>query len=68
MISLEKRVEVYEAVLHRLQLCQVSGNEIAMQKLLERIWNWSYAHRSGNGELTDEEQQERIDTAFWALV
>jgi hypothetical protein len=35
-----------------------------MQEVIWAICAWSYAHRYGNGELTEEQQQARIDSAF----
>ena len=35
-----------------------------IKDLLTLIGNWDYAHRAGNGELSDEEQQEKVDRAM----
>jgi len=62
--ELKRKNRVYETLLHRLDLCSNAGNNDGVRELLHKISNWSYAHRSGNGELSDEEQQERIDQAL----
>ena len=63
--DMQEKVEVYESLLHSMQACMVSGNKNRLENiLLGAIWDWSYAHRSGNGELSDEEQAERVEKAF----
>jgi hypothetical protein len=39
-----------------------------VKEMLDLISGWSYAHRSGNGEISEEQQQQRIDNAFEAIV
>ena len=66
---LEEKVEVYEALLHRIQTAHditLDGDHV--RKLLENICKWSYAHRQGNGEYTWDEQQALIDKAFDNLL
>lgn len=68
--QLEEKVKVYEDLLHKIQmLAGVGGygNHQKMQTIIQSICNWSYAHRGGNGELTDEEIEERISAQFEAL-
>ena len=56
---------MYESLLHLLQLnAEVTLNHENVKKLIGNICSWSYAHRRGNGEPTDEEQQAMIDKAF----
>ena len=60
-----QKVEMYERLLHKLQLnFVVAMNSDNVKSLLRNIDRWSYAHRSGNGMLSDDEQQARIDAAF----
>ncbi len=66
--TLREKVKVYEDLLHRIQLNRevtMDGEKVAM--LLDRIGNWSYAHRQGNGEFSEREQRRLIDAAFWKL-
>lgn len=65
MKTLEEKVSKYEDLLHLIQLnYAVAMNPENVKKLLNNIDAWSYAHRSGNGMLSDEEQQEQVDRAF----
>jgi hypothetical protein len=45
----------------------ISGNGSGIRTLLNNADSWSYAHRVGNGELTEEQQQEIINRNFWNL-
>jgi hypothetical protein len=64
----KEKIAQYEHLLHNIQLhAEVTMNEAAVRELIARICRWSYAHRCGNGELLDSEQQAHIDTAFWKL-
>jgi DNA-binding transcriptional MerR regulator len=66
--SENKLIKIYENVFHRLQLYgEVTLNGDKLSKLLKKIYDWSYAHRQGNGELSDEEQQELINSCLRKL-
>ncbi len=66
--TLKRKVEVYERLLHNIQLhYAVTCNNEELKKLLEKISTWSYAHRCGNGEYSDNEQQEYINRCFEKL-
>ena len=68
MVTLEEKVQMYEEFLHRLQLnAEVVMNANAVKQLIDNACVWSYAHRRGNGEPTEEEQQAMIDKAFRRL-
>jgi hypothetical protein len=41
--------------------------KLAVYELIGLICSWSYAHRCGNGELSDKEQQAIIDRALQRL-
>jgi|APFre7841882793_1041355.scaffolds.fasta_scaffold14583_2 hypothetical protein len=63
--KLETENEVYCAAFHYIQLhAAVTMNSDKVKEMIYAICDWSYAHRSGNGELTEEEQQARIDNSF----
>jgi hypothetical protein len=65
--SLEK-LEVYEKVLHQIQMnAEVTMDHEKLKTLIGLICGWSYAHRSGNGEYSDDEQQAMIDQVFQKL-
>lgn len=64
--SLREKVEIYEALLHDIQLnCAVVMNGEKVALLLDNINRWSYAHRSG--EITAAERKQNINKAFWNL-
>jgi hypothetical protein len=66
--TLREKVQVYEALLHNIQMHrEVTMNSVEVIKLLDKIGNWSYAHRQGNGEPTEAEQQRMVNRAFWRL-
>lgn len=64
-----EKVKIYEQLLHRIQLnAAVTMNEKVVHQLIGNICNWSYAHRVGNGELSEEEQNQYIKRAFDKLL
>ena len=69
MSTLKQKVETYERVLHDLQMhYEVTGNDAQLRYRLDKISNWSYAHRVGNGALTERQQKKLINDAFNKLV
>jgi hypothetical protein len=64
----KEKIEMYESFLHKINAFIVSCNNEGIKELVENADNWSYAHRVGNGEPSDEEQQQMIDKAFWKLL
>ncbi len=63
-----QRLGLYESLLHRLQFASaVTMRSDEVYDLLELIGDWSYAHRAGNGERTEREQQAAIDKALAAI-
>jgi len=67
--ELIEKVEKYESLLHRIQLySSVTMDRDKVGKLIRNIDRWSYAHRVGNGELSEEEQDEVIRKAFDKLL
>jgi hypothetical protein len=67
MITDKEKIKMYEALLHDIHFAGVAFNHERIKAFLTNISSWSYAHRSGNGELTDEEQNARIESAFKKL-
>jgi hypothetical protein len=66
--GLKEKVRVYEQFLHLLQMhAEVTLNGEMMRRLISNACRWSYAHRCGNGELSDEDQQKLVDAAFERL-
>jgi len=65
----KEKVLMYERLLHLIHINRtVCLNTKNTNALLDNISSWSYAHRSGNGMLSEEEQVARINTAFYKLV
>ena len=65
--TLKQKVEQYEQLLHNINMMLVCNNNEGVKKYLHNIDKWSYMHRVGNGTLSEKEQQELIDRAFWRL-
>jgi len=66
--TIKQKVLIYEEFLHKLNACLMSGNNEAIGELIKNADNWSYAHRRGNGEFSDNQQQKIINNAFWKLL
>jgi hypothetical protein len=62
-----QKIQEYECLLHSLSLSRMVGNTQKINEMLDRIDDWSYAHRCGNGTLTDRQQNELIKKAFWRI-
>ena len=68
MITDKEKIQKYEEFLHTLQMHVVAMDSGAIGKLVAKACDWSYAHRVGNGEYSDEEQQAIVDKAFNKLT
>ena len=66
--TLKDKVKVYEQFLHKINMACLCGDNLAIQELVQNADAWSYAHRQGNGELSDKRQQELINAKFWKLL
>jgi ribosome-associated translation inhibitor RaiA len=67
--TLREKVHVYEQFLHQLQLfAEVVLDNKKTSALISNACRWSYAHRVGNGTLSDEEQHQLIEKAFNNLL
>ncbi len=67
--GLQEKVTKYEDFLHILQLyAEVCLDHEKTKRLVSNACSWSYAHRRGNGEYSDEEQEAIINTAFHKLT
>lgn len=64
-----EKIRVYEQLLHDIQLYStvvMDGKKVG--KLIDNINSWSYAHRVGNGEYSEEEQDAIVAKAFKKLL
>lgn len=64
----KEKIKMYEDFLHAINMCVISCNDEGIRKLVKNADSWSYAHRVGNGELSEREQQEIINKNFWNLL
>jgi hypothetical protein len=65
--TLREKVQQYETFLHLLNTAVTCCNDKMAQRLVSNADTWSYAHRVGNGELSDRKQQACINAAFHNL-
>ena len=69
LAELREKVQVYEKLLHRIQTnAEVVMDHEVVGDLITNICRWSYAHRSGNGENSEAEQDAIIRSAFDRLL
>ena len=64
----DEKIAMYERYLHKLSIMCLCVDNFGVKELVTNADIWSYAHRVGNGELGDDEQQKVIDNAFWKLL
>ena len=61
-MTLKEKVQIYEGFFHQIQLhYAVTMNQGKVLDALNIIDSWSYAHRVGNGQYSDQVQQKCID-------
>ena len=63
--EIREKIEKYEGLLHDVQMyAEVVLRGDKVHELILNICRWSYAHRVGNGEISEEEQDRIIRKAF----
>jgi hypothetical protein len=60
-------LEECKKVFHAINTCSITCNNVKCSNIISAITQWSYAHRCGNGMLSEVEQQACIDFA-WSKV
>jgi hypothetical protein len=65
--TLKDKVKMYEAFLHKISMACTCMDNLAIQELVQNADAFSYAHRQGNGMLSDKQQQELINSKFFKL-
>jgi hypothetical protein len=65
--TLKEKAAQYEDFLHKINMFIVSCNNDGIAELVKNADSWSYAHRVGNGQLSEKKQQQAINGAFWTL-
>ena len=67
-MTAKEKVDIYEKFFHQLQLhMSVTLNHSKVNEGLKIIDMWSYAHRIGNGELTDKAQKKLIENQIMKM-
>lgn len=63
-----EQLEVCFSLLHKINIySSITLDNERMGELIDAINAWSYSHRRGNGQFSEEEQQELVDKAFLRL-
>ena len=65
--TLKQKVAQYEAFLHKISMACTCMDNLAIQELVQNADAFSYAHRQGNGMLSDKEQQSIINAKLLKL-
>lgn len=60
----DERLKIYEKFFHRINMYCITMNSEQIAKAIGIIDSWSYAHRQGNGELSDYEQNKLVEHAI----
>ncbi len=68
VLAMAAKLEIYEEYLEQLAMAVDVSNHAKVYDLLQKAQSYSYAHRSGNGEITDEQREDRIYEARKRLV
>lgn len=69
LAELREKVDVYEQLLHRIQMnAEVVMDHEVVGDLITNICRWSYSHRCGNGENSSAEQDAIVRRAFDHLL
>lgn len=63
----EQKIRMYEGFLHDINLAVTCCNAEMLNRLIKNADEFSYAHRVGNGEYSDEKQEQIIAAKFWRL-
>lgn len=58
----QQRLKIYEQFFHKISINCTTMNNEKIKDAVGLIYSWSYAHRCGNGELSDKQQQKLIDS------
>ena len=68
-MSKKDKIQKYEELLHKIQMCaEVTMDNGKLERLISNICRWSYAHRAGNGVLTERQIKKNIKENFNKLT
>lgn len=63
--KLKRENEIFKRAFHYIQLhASVTMNHERVMIMINAICDWSYSHRCGNGENSEERQNELIESSF----
>lgn len=65
--ELKEKVHIFYELMHDLQMYRFCCKHEKIGAIIDKMCNWSYAHRVGNGMYSAEEQQAIVDKAFESL-
>jgi hypothetical protein len=69
LVELREKVQMYEQLLHKIQRnAEVIMDHEVVGDLITNICRWSYAHRCGNGENSEQEKDDIVRCAFDKLL
>jgi len=54
-------MRVYEQFMHQVQMYALVHNQLKLNEAITLMCDWSYAHRVGNGEYSERQQQRIVD-------
>ena len=63
ILEIAKERDIYKSFIIQLALSADLSAHQDVMTLIQNARNWSYAHRSGNGEISEEETKRRIRQA-----
>lgn len=65
----KEKIQKYEELLHKIQMCaEVTMDNEKLKRLISNICGWSYAHRAGDGMLTERQIKKNIKEKFNKLT
>lgn len=65
--TLREEQEVFHSIMHIASIASTCGRDDHLRRIIFAMDDWSYAHRRGNGEPTERQQQQMVNHAFWRL-
>lgn len=68
-MSKKEKIQKYEELLHKIQMCaEVTMDNEKLKRLISNICDWSYAHRAGDGVLTQKQIKKNVELKFNKLT
>lgn len=60
----KERLKIYESFFHQINVYCITMNNDKLQEAIGLIDRWSYAHRAGNGELSDKQVKKNVESVI----